>query len=99
MTLTEQQIQEAERNAGREGYLHRVIVGFDQFWNVVGGGEPDETISSRAQRDAEKHEFLAVVLTKALDLFQRNHGQKAQAGDLQRAQSVAQTEAKSLGAK
>lgn len=95
--LTQAQIAAAERQAGNEAYLHRVLVGFDQMWNVVAGGEPDETISSRAERDAQKHELLAVVLSKALDIFQRNHGQKAQAGDLERADTVAATEADSLG--
>ena len=100
--LTPAQLQDAETRAAHEGYIHRVLVGFDQFWNVVFGGQPDETISSRVRRisdDSEsKHKLLAVVLNHALNLFQANHGALAEAGDLERAQTVEATEKQALDA-
>lgn len=69
-------------------YLHNVLVGADQEVNIVAGGVPDETISSRVQRDAQKGKWLGVGLTKFLRLFQKNHGIKAEQHDLQRAETV-----------
>lgn len=96
--LTPAQVAYQEARAEREGYIQPLLVAFDQFANVLFVGSPDETISSRAERDAVKHKLLAAVLSTALDIFQRNRGQKAQAGDLQRADSIASTEAQSLTA-
>ena len=41
-------VQQQEAQAAREGYVHRVLVAFDQFVNVIFRGRPDETISARA---------------------------------------------------
>jgi hypothetical protein len=95
--LTPEQIQQAETNALHEGYLHRVAVGFDQWMNDVAGGQPDETISSRAQRLADQGNEFAKLLTHGLDLIQQQHGRKAEAGDDARAKQVAATEEKALG--
>lgn len=98
--LTPAQITTQEAQASREGYIHRVLVGFDQFWNVVAGGKPDETISARTRRVVDdptaKHKLLAKVLNHLLDDIQPNHGAKAEAGDLERAQAVVATEEKGL---
>lgn len=98
--LTPQQVATQEAQAAREGYIHRVLVGFDQFWNVVAGGKPDETISSRTRRVVDdptaKHKLLAKVLNHVLDDIQPDHGAKAEAGDLERADSVAATETAAL---
>ncbi len=91
------------RRAAKEGYLHRVLVAFDQFWNVVLGGDPDETISSRAARWAMRGQggfwfwrIVARAMVAWLDFIQPGHDLGARAGDLVRAQKVEQTEAASL---
>jgi hypothetical protein len=93
--LTPGQVQLAEARAAKEGYVHRVLVGLDQFMNDLAGGLPDETISSRSERDAIKGDFAAKLITHGLDLIQANHGQKAEAGDVERATTVVAVEEKS----
>ena len=94
LTPTEESIQEAQ--AAQEGYVKKSLVGLDQFVNVLTDGLPDETISSRAARwDTEdkgvKH-AMGFAMSKFLDLFQKDHGAKAEAGDAERAKIVEHTE-------
>lgn len=84
-----------EDQTAHERYVHRVLVGLDQFLNVLTDGDPDETISSRAARAAEKKKPWGVALSKFLNLFQHDHGAKAQAGDFERAEAVAKLETES----
>jgi len=86
--LTPEQVAAQEQRALHEGYLHRTLVGLDQFMNVITGGDPDETISSRAARAAEKGKTWGVELSRFLNTFQSDHGVKAQAGDTARADKV-----------
>ena len=95
--LTPEQIAQAEKNAAHHSYVLRVLVGADQFANDLSGGKLDETISSRAQRLADGGNEFAKLITKALDDIQSQHGRKAEAGDLERAQDVGNTEKKALG--
>jgi len=103
--LTPAQIEQAERNAARESYPHRVLVALDQDVNVDTGGLPDETISARVRRISDAHPgwswnpgvWLAKALNAGLNMIQKNHGQRAQAGDLERAEAVERTEEKALG--
>lgn len=103
--LTPTQIRKAEQSAASEGFLHRAAVAADQDLNVDTGGLPDETISSRVRRISDAHPrwgwnpgvWLAKVLNAGLNLVQNNHGQHAQAGDLERALRVAATEQGALG--
>ena len=90
--LTPAQEAVAEAQTQHEGYLRRDLIGLDQFANVLTGGHPDETISSRAARDAIHGDKPAEVLSKILDVFQKDHGAQAEAGDLERAQAVANLE-------
>lgn len=87
-------IQEAaqEANVAREGYFHRVLVALDIFANVVLNGIPDETISSRCSRAAFAGKWWGIVMCWFLNLFQANHGPKAQAGDIERAEKVIEVE-------
>lgn len=102
--LTQAQVQQAEANAATDGYLHRDLVALDQDVNVDTGGMPDETISSRVRRISDGHPkwgwnpgvWLAKALSAGLNLIQANHGAKAEAGDLQRAQRVEQVEGNAL---
>lgn len=94
--LTPQQVAYQEARAAKEGWIHRTLVAFDQFWNVATDGLPDETISSRSERDAMKGEFLGKLMTHGLDLIQADHGEKAEAGDLERSTTIAETESTAL---
>ena len=99
--LTPSQVATAEARAAREGWLHRTLVAFDQFWNVAAcRGLPDETISAHTRRVVDnpeaKHKLLAKVLNHMLDVVQPNHGALAEAGDLQRAETVETVENTSL---
>jgi hypothetical protein len=78
------------------GWIHRSLVGFDQFLNVLTGGLPDETISSRSQRAADRGNWAGIAMTKFLHLFQKDHGHLAEQGDLDRAEAVEQAEEKAL---
>jgi hypothetical protein len=93
--LSPSETAEQEREAASEGYIHRALVGFDQFVNVLTGGYPDETISSRSARAAERGKLWGVAMSWFLDLFQSNHGAKAQAGDVERARVVQELEERS----
>jgi hypothetical protein len=86
--LTPAETAAAEASTAKEGYLHRALVGLDIFANVITGGNPDETISSRSARAAEKGHKWGIAMSRFLNLFQRNHGPQAQAGDVERAKAV-----------
>jgi hypothetical protein len=81
------------------GWVHRSLVGLDQFVNVLTGGLPDETISSRSQRAADRGNWAGKAMTGFLHLFQKDHGHKAEAGDLRRAEEVEETEEEALKGK
>lgn len=95
--LTPAQVAQQETQAAHEGYLHKDLVGLDQFANVLADGNPDETISSRSARAAEQGKTWGVWMSKFLNLFQADHGPKAQAGDVERAKTVANAEQQSGG--
>jgi hypothetical protein len=80
--------REQEQETVREGYLHRVLVAGDIFTNVVLGGYPDETISSRCARRALAEKWWGLWMSWFLNLFQSDHGAKAMAGDEERAKKV-----------
>jgi hypothetical protein len=81
-------------------YFHRDAVAVDQTVNVFAGGHNDETISARAERGRDQghgaSKVIGTVLSDGLDVIQKDHGQKAEQGDLQRAQTVEQIESESL---
>jgi hypothetical protein len=99
--LTAAQIAANELQASKEDYVRRVLVGFDQFVGSVLDIQNDQTISSEAEIDAHKkvwYSFLAKGLNAGLDLIQASHGQKAQAGDLERAEAAIATDTAALKA-
>jgi hypothetical protein len=94
--LTPVQVAVDEQQVANEGYVKKDLIGLDQFTNVILGGSPDETISSRMARwDTEdkgvKHK-VGEVVSKGLDLFQKDHGAQAETGDLERAKIVTNIE-------
>jgi hypothetical protein len=95
--LTPQQTTAQENKAAAEGYLHRDLVGLDQFVNVLADGKPDETISSRAARADLKGKWWGRTMSRFLNLFQPDHGAKAEAGDAERAETIEKAENSSGG--
>lgn len=93
--LSSRQTAIQEEQAAAEGYLKRCLIGLDQFMNVLTDGDADETISSRAARAAQQGKGWGIALSKFLDIFQSDHGAKAQAGDAVRAADVITTEVES----
>ncbi len=91
--LTPQQAAQQEAQAAKEGWLHRSLVAVDIMANVVIlRGQPDETISSHAARAAEQGKAWGRAMSRFLDWFQADHGPKAQAGDVERAENILQIE-------
>ena len=74
-------------------HLRNFVVAEDQALNqLTPGGVPDETISSHSQRSADRGNWVGRGMTKFLHLFQRDHGRRAQEGDVRRAQDVEKLE-------
>ncbi|MDL2284417.1 hypothetical protein LJC19_04670 [Oxalobacter sp. OttesenSCG-928-P03] len=58
----------------------------DQFANVSIGGQPDETISSRAYRGALEGKFWWSVLRTVLDWVETDHCKQAYESEINRSQ-------------
>lgn len=56
-----------------EGYWYNFGVGLDEFGNAVTGGDPGETISSRAAKARNNGRAWGCVLCKFLNVFQKDH--------------------------
>ena len=56
-----------------DGWLHSIAYCFDCFCNALAGGDPRETISSRAGKAMLEGREWGCVLCKFLNLFQQNH--------------------------
>jgi len=61
-------------------YLFNLLISIDQFGNVLTGGDPDETISSRLGKLKQKHggnipwsRPLAKIIDAGLDKIDTNH--------------------------
>lgn len=79
-----------------KNYLHNDAVAIDQTANVFRGGLPDETISSASQRAADRGNPIGKAMTAFLHLFQKNHGKRAEQGDIRRAQAVEKADEQDL---
>ena len=67
---------------GRRAWSRRwwnVLVAFDQIINAYGGGDPDETISSRAAKQTRKRGWGA--LTRFLDWIDPGHAARFREDD------------------
>jgi hypothetical protein len=58
-------------------YLWNVLIAVDQFGNALGGGDPDETISSRAAKAQRVGKRWGCVLCRWLDKIDPNHCEKS----------------------
>ena len=95
--LTQEELKYFEARALKEGWAHRDLVALDQALNVVFfRGLPDETMSAHFQRMADAGHWFGKAMCAWLDVLQKRHGQKAQAGDLARAEKVEETETQYL---
>lgn len=83
----------------KESYLHRVLVALDVFCNVILGGLPNETISSRVARNAARGSGFSKFILSILDKISKDHGIKAEEADLGRADIVQRVEEKALDKK
>jgi hypothetical protein len=62
-----------------KNYLWNIMVGVDQLFNAIMGGNPRETICSRiAKRIKQKKAFLIERLfCKLLDMIDKNHCERS----------------------
>jgi hypothetical protein len=96
--LTPTEIQEYEAKAAQHGWPMEVLVSLDQTFNVLlFHGMLDETMSSHFQRMADGGNDFGKAASWVLGKIQNRHGQKAQAGDLERGKQVQAVEDQSLG--
>jgi len=56
-------------------YILNILIAIDQFINVLFGGYPDETISSRCGKKLEKKPCY--LLCRFLHLFEKEHCEKS----------------------
>jgi len=56
-------------------YLWNFLIMLDETGNTLTGGDPGETISSRAGKAMQEGKRWGCVLCRFLDLFQKNHCQ------------------------
>jgi hypothetical protein len=54
-------------------YVVRNLIALDQLLNTVLGGDPDETVSSRAAKARARGVTWGCVLCRALDAVHRDH--------------------------
>lgn len=82
-------VQDGIGRARAEGWLHRVVVALDMTANVLIGGRPDQTLSSRCAIAAAAGNRAAKVGLWILDhTLGRQHGRGAELADLGRAEIV-----------
>lgn len=60
-------------------YLFNILISLDQFGNVLIGGDPDETISSRAAKG--QHKWYWRYLGYFLEFFDPGHLEKSLEAD------------------
>ena len=98
--LTSAQIAAQEVKIRQENYIQRFLVALDDLGAALLDIQNDQTISSQAEIDAHKrlwYSGLAGILSDGLDLIQQSHGQRAQVGDIVRAEAVIATDTEALG--
>jgi len=62
-------------------FIKRILISIDQLGNTLTGGDPDETISSRAGKARREGKWWGCQLCRFLDLFQKDHCEKSLEGD------------------
>lgn len=54
-------------------WLWNILIAIDQLFNAILGGDPDETISSRAGKAKKEGKLWACILCKFLHILDNNH--------------------------
>jgi hypothetical protein len=90
-------VAQQEAQAAAHGGVMRRLIALDQFLNVwFFNGRLGETISAHSYRAALAGHKWGVAMNWALNLIQADHGAKAAAGDLERANAIVAVEDKTL---
>lgn len=58
-------------------YAFNLLIALDQLVNAMLAGDPDETVSSRAAKDAKRGRRWACILCRILHIVDRNHCEKS----------------------
>lgn len=95
--FTAADVQKAQLQASKEGRIHRLLVAFDIFLNIlIFNGQQDETMSAHAYRASQEGKLWGKLMNHWLDWFQADHGAQAASGDLERAEERISVEKKTL---
>jgi hypothetical protein len=90
--LTPAQTEVQENEAAHDNPIVSYLIDGDVFLSEITGGQPNITISTRLADDAVNGHGISKVVgtigSDILDKFQSDHGAKAAAGDLERAQEA-----------
>ena len=54
-------------------WLYNILVSIDQLANTLAGGDPDETISSRAGKALRKNRLWSKMICRFLDIVEKEH--------------------------
>ena len=94
--LPANEVSTVEEHAAHESLIHHDGVAIDDLINALSGGNLDETISARMARwateDTGWKQHVGSEVCKGLNLIQKDHGAKAELGDLTRAEEEVKTE-------
>jgi hypothetical protein len=60
-----------------KSYGYNLAVALDEFGNAITGGDPGETISSRSAKARNNDRVWGCILCKFLNIFQKDHCDKA----------------------
>ena len=88
-TIEQAKLEEIQHRAS---YIHRILVGFDIFLNVLLNGHEDETLSAHIGRSAKLGKKWAIFLARCLNVIQPNHVVISQAADTGRAKDLIKIE-------
>lgn len=58
-------------------WVFNILVSLDQFGNSLAGGDPDETISSRAAKGQLHGKWWGKAMCRFLDVFDHGHCPKS----------------------
>lgn len=64
-------------HTGASRYARNILIGLDQLINAILFGDPDETLSSHIGKAAEHGHWFAIMMSRFLDLFEKDHCKKS----------------------
>lgn len=54
-------------------WIWNILISIDQLANTLTGGDPDETICSRAAKAMREKKVWGCILCKLLDFYEKDH--------------------------